>query len=510
MSRQTRDKTVTGQILSSIKIIKLKGINNMNLLTFTPHPLTAILGPNGSGKSTILHAIAGIYRPEEEQPGEDHKLMEFFPRSPDAEWNGSEFEVTHSYRRGREFITDDKKNYGKADATGSRWIQIYARRPLREIYYLGVEKCVPMIESEKKNNIKYETSNVSNDSISLLLRKASHVLNKTYTSFNHHRQPNGKYFIGVEASGVRYSSLSMSAGEQKVFMILETVLKAGKNSLILIDELDLLLHDIALKNLISVLYDRAREKELQIIFTTHRESVINLSSKINIRHVLNLAEQTFCFEDTKPDAINRLTGERITSIEIYVEDDVAEAIVKKVCASLRATKHTRVIKYGAAINAFTILGGTLLRGDSLDNSIFVLDGDVITTPEEKNRAIKKVLTGDDRTAIRLRDIALEKIIQFRLPEESNPEKHLHSMLIQSNDDNLDEESLEIISVARSINFREDSHDYLGQIIHELGLERSVGLSRIIDIAAKQADWRDLVADIEVWLNPVVEGLRENQ
>ncbi|RTP91518.1 AAA family ATPase [Enterobacter asburiae] len=503
-----REKTVTGQILSSIRIFKLKGINNMNVMTFAPHPLTAILGPNGSGKSTILHAIAGIYRPEDEQPGEDHKLMEFFPRSPDAEWNGSEFEITHTYRKGRELVLDDKKLYGKADAIGSRWIQIYARRPLREIYYLGIEKCVPMIEAEKKNNIKYETSNVSSDFINLLLRKASHVLNKPYTSFNHHKQPNGKFFIGVEASGVRYSSLSMSAGEQKVFMILETILKADKNSLILIDELDLLLHDIALKNLISVIYDRAREKELQVIFTTHRESVVNLSTKVNIRHVLNLAERTFCFEETKPDAINRLTGERITSIEIYVEDDVAEAIVKKLCASLRATKHTRVIKYGAAVNAFTILGGTLLRGDNLNNSIFILDGDVIKTPDEKNRAIKKVLTGDDNTAIRLREKALEKVIQFSLPEGSNPEKHLHTMLIQSDDANLDEESIEIISVARTIHFRENSHDYLGQIIHELGFERSIGLTRIIDIAAKHPQWLDLTADIESWLHPVVIDLRE--
>ena len=96
MAIQARQKTVTGQILSSIQIFKLKGINNMNVMRFTPHPLTAILGPNGSGKSTILHAIAGIYRPEDGQPGEDHKLMDFFPRSPDAEWNGIEFQFTYT------------------------------------------------------------------------------------------------------------------------------------------------------------------------------------------------------------------------------------------------------------------------------------------------------------------------------------------------------------------------------------------------------------------------------
>lgn len=46
-------------------------------------------------------------------------------------------------------IENELKNYGKADIRGSRWIQIYARRPLREVYYLGIDKCVHIIESEK-------------------------------------------------------------------------------------------------------------------------------------------------------------------------------------------------------------------------------------------------------------------------------------------------------------------------------------------------------------------------
>ncbi|EPY3080976.1 hypothetical protein [Escherichia coli] len=62
-------------------------------------------------------------------------------------------------------IENELKNYGKADTRGSRWIQIYARRPLKEVYYLGIDKCVPIIGSEKKNNIQYETSSVSNDLI---------------------------------------------------------------------------------------------------------------------------------------------------------------------------------------------------------------------------------------------------------------------------------------------------------------------------------------------------------
>lgn len=274
---EKKKKTITGQVLNSIKINKLKCINGLNEIIFKPHALTAILGPNGSGKSTILHAIASIYMPEKGFPGEDHRLMHFFPRSPHAEWNGSDFIVNLTYRKDGVMIENELKNYGKADVRGSRWIQIYARRPLREVYYLGIDKCVPIIESEKKNNIQYETSSVSNDLITNILHYASYILNKPYTSFNQHQQPNGKILIGVESEGLAYSSLSMSAGEQKIFLILETILKADKNALILIDELDLLLHDEALKKLIDVISTHAEDKNKQIIFTTHREMVTTLS-----------------------------------------------------------------------------------------------------------------------------------------------------------------------------------------------------------------------------------------
>ncbi|EOT5176843.1 AAA family ATPase [Escherichia coli] len=336
-------KTITGQVLNSIKINKLKCINGLNEIIFKPHALTAILGPNGSGKSTILHAIASIYMPEEGFPGEDHRLMHFFPRSPHAEWNGSDFIVNLTYRKDGVMIENELKNYGKADIRGSRWIQIYARRPLREVYYLGIDKCVPIIESEKKNNIQYETSSVSNDLITNILHYASYILNKPYTSFNQHQQPNGKILIGVESGGLAYSSLSMSAGEQKIFLILETILKADKNALILIDELDLLLHDEALKKLIEVISSHAKDKNKQIIFTTHREMITTLSDKINIRHVVNIQGRSYSFEETKPDAINRLTGESTTPIEIYVEDDLAVAIINKICSSLKASKYVKYL-----------------------------------------------------------------------------------------------------------------------------------------------------------------------
>lgn len=520
MSNKKKDEKkdiFSGQILHSLKVEKIKGVHNLKNIDFSPHPVTAILGPNGSGKSTILHIIACLYKPFHNDPqnekktvGENHRLVDFFPISPDGEWNGTSFEVNMTYRKGR--VVTEKKTfkYGKALKKGSRWLEIYARRPEREVYYLGIDKCVPLIESEKKGKVKFVTSELSDDLSVKIKESASYILNKRYVSLNNHVQPNGKKMIGVSCDGVAYSSLSMSAGEQKIFQVLTVIFSAGKNALIVIDELDLLLHDFAFKRLIEVINKRAVDKNLQIVFTTHRESVIELSSIVNIRHILNVGESTFCFSETKPDAINRLTGGKISSVEVYVEDDVAASIIRKVCSSMQASKHVNVIRYGAAINSFTLVCASLLKNDDLDKALYVLDGDEYKTEEDKVKCIDRILTGDDQRAISLREKALRHIRQFNLPDAHNPEKFIHSIIERLNPEDFEAAEAEIIEAAKTIHFELDKHNYLDQIIITLGLDRSSALTRMIDLASKSEQWDSFVSSIDDYLRPILLALKENR
>lgn len=80
----------------------------------------------------------------------------------------------------------------------------------------------------EKNNFIYDTTILSDDLSRIILKKASYVLNKRYETLNDHQLPNGRRLIGVSLGNVRYSSLSMSAGEQKVFLILNTIFSAKK------------------------------------------------------------------------------------------------------------------------------------------------------------------------------------------------------------------------------------------------------------------------------------------
>ncbi len=101
-----------------------------------------------------------------------------------------------------------------------------------------------------------------------------------------------KELIGVHTKdNMRYSSLSMGAGEQRVLKILKTVYAANAYSVILIDEIDLLLHVLALKRLIKKLSDIAIKKNLQIIFTTHSMEVRKFQDIVDIRYLDPLEEK---------------------------------------------------------------------------------------------------------------------------------------------------------------------------------------------------------------------------
>lgn len=494
--------SICQQRLHKLEITKLKNVKDV-CISFESKNITGILGPNGYGKSTILHALACCFQPSTEGQ-EDYKFSNFFLPSPDAQWKGSELKLVHTYRQSSHLHENVEQIYGKSS---DRWKPIYKRRPTRNVHYFGVDSCVPLIEAERRNvKINYSTKNVSEDIITTILEKASFCLNRQYTAYNIHDPGKGRKFIGVEANGIRYSALSMSAGEQKIFLLLERVFKATKNSLILIDELDLLLHDSAMKNLIKVVSERAQNRNIQVIFTTHRESIIELSDLINIRHIFGTSKKTLCFDETKPDAINRLTGTQPRLIEVFVEDDLAVAIIKKVAGQLAISRHVSVQRFGAAINCFTVLAGLRLRGENCDHSMFVLDGDVYRTEEEQEERLKAVLTGNDEHAISLRKFSLEKIKCFNLPKNTKPEKYIHSIII-SLEDTDNNEFNEIIGVAKQIIVVDNSHRYVDDIIVRLDLNRDVGLSKIIDLFSSTQEWSSYVATVKDWLSlqiPLVE------
>ena len=490
---------ITQQKLKRLNICLLKNIRNLDI-DFSGSELTAIMGANGSGKSTIIHALACCYKPIINVSRKDYQFNYFFVSNTDSLWQGSSFSMYHDYRIGPEQYIDIEEIYTKQQ---SRWAPRYERRPPRHVSYIGIDTCVPAIESEKSNSfIKYTTLPIHEANAELIKNKSGYIMNRDYTSYNMNKTKKAGY-IGVECQGLKYSALSMGAGEQRLFHIIREVFNAPKYSLILIDELDLLLHVDALKKLLNVLRERAVDKSLQIVFTTHSPVVLDMGDVVNIRYIFQTPDKTLCLEETKPDIIYNLTGENKRPLKFFVEDDLAKAIVKKVCESMQMLKYVEICEFGSAKNVFTLVSGLLLQNVDISNMLFVIDGDVYRTFKEKECQINLVLTGDTPRYKRLRIEALSKLTQLNLEESIKPEKFI-CQLIKEQDVN---EYLEVKEAALDIVSVDNGHEYINDLIERLGDDRSSGLKRIVDAASKHLKWEQYVRAVKEWLESKKEVVR---
>ncbi|OUL33395.1 hypothetical protein BV372_17070 [Nostoc sp. T09] len=451
------------------------------------------MGVNGCGKSTILYALACVYKPIN-TTDENYKFSRFFPPHNHFSWVGSDLSITYSYGDGSNSYSHQEKKYQKND----RWV-IYERRPERCVKFIEIKTCVPVIESENKGQkIQYTTKTQATALDELIRQKAGYILNKNYDSLHVHEYGN-KTILGVKSGVTQYSALTMGAGEQRVFTILDTVFRTTKNySLILIDEIDLLMHPQALKRLIEVIYERANEKHHQIIFTSHNTELFELKYKVELRHIHQSGINTVCIPNTTPDITRRMTGKQVKSLEVYVEDDLAQAIVSHIASSLGIYKDIVIHKYGAVINAFTVSGGLGLSGQLLSNALFVLDGDEYITEEDKKIQIQRVVTGHGSEIDTLRKQVLNNLAQFELTQGMHPEqfifKSIHNLPEQT-----DSENEEIRKIASDIINAGDQHNLVNLLIEQLGCSKEIGLNRIIRVFALSPQWSKFSEPVRLWL-----------
>lgn len=305
--------------------------------------------------------------------------------------------------------------------------------------------------------------------------------------------------IGVRtANDIRYSALSMGAGEQRAFKLLKTAYSVPAFSLILIDEIDLLLHIKALERLIKKLAEIAEQRKLQIVFTTHSLAMRGLTDYTDIRYLFQTPEKTMVFDSITPDIVYDLTDATERSLTVYVEDDLAKAVVLSVASGLGLSRHTDIRTVGSCENAFTLAAGLVLQGAPLSDRLIVLDGDVYRSDAEKKDQMLRKLSGTEKTHDRRVDEALSLITQLCLPENTCPEKYIRDMIVENSvpGDKTDE----IGYCARQITSPKDSHDWLNGIVERLDFDKHTALFKIIENASAHKAWNGYVANVYNWLN----------
>ena len=496
------------QWMHRLEIHKVKGLKNLNI-SFASEGLTAILGPNGSGKSTILHLLACAYNPlnrEGCKDRRDDRFPDFFLpisfKGADAfSWEGTEF--TYVYAQEIDGVCKGRRLHIRKD--GKFWMpgkkSYRSVRKDRWVSYLGIETCVPDIEKEKlRSHIDYLS--VDDPKIKIL-DDAKYILGKEYTEYSICGRRDRRRNKRVRVGDIQYSSLSMGAGEQRVFTILEEVYKAHKHGLILIDELDLLLHQASLARLIEKLVAKAREKHLQIIFTAHNQSILNLRD-VDFYHICHIGGGSLCLKDSDPRALELLTGDVQTDLEIYVEDKLSKALVKQICLEEKCARRVSVETFGAIDNAFTLVATTGLIPKRFNGRrlLFVLDGDKYRTNEARLQQLKKRLAGQGDEQDDLRMLLLTRLKQFSLPEKEKPEKYYYSLIkALPNEDFVVSDAAEgLLEELRLFNpAGVEHHKWFSKPIENLGMSRDEGYALIAELLSKSDRWHEITSEVRAWI-----------
>jgi hypothetical protein len=132
--------------------------------------------------------------------------------------------------------------------------------------------------------------------------------------------------------------------------------------------------------------------------------------------------------------------------------------------------------------------------------------------EEREKAMSSRFPGNDPRIVGRRNKAIGRIIQFILPENTSPEEYVFNTLDRlTNYDatqiGIDTEILEAIHRAGHI---EDKHQYVNNIIDELGYTREDGLLRIVEAMAKTSVWAEYTSEVREWLESWNKDMHGNR
>ena len=203
----------------------------------------------------------------------------------------------------------------------SRWLPIYGRRHERESAYIGLQDLSTLNENKNATRYKeFDTVELAHEAADKIKQDMIYILGRNYAALNNH-----------------------------------TFKKGG---LLLIDEIDVLLHGAAFKRLIEKIVQRANENKIEVIFSTHRETITDFSDPINIVGVLNTGKNVVPMKNTNPQIMSQLTGSITKPFHIAVEDDLAEEI----CLNLVYRYPCRIIsKFPNSVHGATLSLSLLVR-----------------------------------------------------------------------------------------------------------------------------------------------------
>ncbi len=332
-------KDMTKGTLLGIQLIegKLRGLNPFTIEF--QYPVTVFSGKNCSGKSSLLalascayHNIPSGYKLPSKRTNY-YTFSDFFIQTKEEippQGIRIRYKILHNNWRPSKNLPDGK-GIGvqeRRKKVGGKWND-YSVRVKRNVVFLGIDRVVPY--SEKSVYKSYKSYFKKKDALGWETRvkeTVGRILGKVYDDFwfiNH-----GKYRIPVVKIGnYVYSGFNMGAGENTLFEVFSFIYGCPKGVMIVIDEIELGLHEEALVRFIKELKEICQEQKFQIIATTHSQTVLRNIPPIGRFFIENIGEKTILTDSiTALYAAGKLAGENSNELDIYVEDGTAKKILE--------------------------------------------------------------------------------------------------------------------------------------------------------------------------------------
>lgn len=311
------------------------------------YPLTIVCGRNGVGKSTVLGLAALSARPPADwrvywgnarprtQPDARtrYAFNDFFHRrrgAPALEglrltWvlmdRGNEVEIVDRFEDGRWRGVADPGRHRRA-----------GERPAREIDFIPMARVLPASElgalrAAFNRDAVEAVEPLTEESIG----KLSYIMGRPYT------QAETQFVRGLglasATSGVAYTGFDMGGGESSVIVLLSRLQAMPIGGLVVIEEIELGLHAEAQIRLISVLLEFCTERRLQIICTSHSETVIDaVPRRARVRLRRHGGEHEAMAHVSTRFAVHEMAGQVQPELLIYTEDAFAAMLVEEAIA----------------------------------------------------------------------------------------------------------------------------------------------------------------------------------
>lgn len=333
-------------------------------------PIVAVVGENGSGKSTILQAAAAIHSSETKK--EIRFPAEFFPKT---HWDEViDVNIRYGYKEG-----EKKEEIQRIRKPTTRWLG-YEERPKRAVEYIDLSRLQPVAVRVGYARIaKNKHTEISAKLFEpLQVERLSNIMAKVYQS--------AKLAISsvdkkravpvVEKHNVSYSGFHSGAGETTVTELIARI-EAPKTSLVLIDEIESSLHPRAQRRLIRLLAKICRDKDIQIILTTHSPYILEeLPPEARLCILDSQDAKTIVSGVSAEFAMTQMDDELHPECDLYVEDEAAKTMLGEIISRYGQQIFSRccIVPYGTA-NVGRALGLMVSQDRFREKSLVFLDGD---------------------------------------------------------------------------------------------------------------------------------------